>query len=147
MTHPFYDFTVHNEALWFEFDSVGKRTIRKIVLYQELPVPNVYNLALGDIDENGQANFKTTSDNGDRDMILATVIQTMIAFFEQKPQASISFTGGDSTLRTRLYQAAIARELEQASERFLIYGVTDNDLEPFERNKTYHGFVISLKHS
>lgn len=147
MTHPFYDFTVLNEALRFEFVSVGNRVIRKVIVYQKLPFPNVYNLALGDIDERGQPNFKVISDNGDRDMVLATVVQTMIAFFEQKPQASVTFTGGDSTLRTRLYQAVIARELEQVSDRFTIYGVTDNDLEPFERNKTYHGFVISLKHS
>lgn len=147
MTHPFYDFTIYNESLRFEFDSVGKQTIRKVILYQKLPIPNIYNLALGDIDENGQANFEVISDNGDRNMVLATVVQTMIAFFERKPQASISFTEGDSILRTRLYQAAIARELELASERFVIHGIIDSELQLFERNKAYHGFVISRKHS
>ena len=34
---------------------------------------NVFNLAFGDINENGEINDYTISDNGDRNKILATV--------------------------------------------------------------------------
>lgn len=144
MTHPFYDFTIHNAALRFEFISVGQRVIRKVIIYQKLPFPNIYNLALGDIGENGKTDFETTSDNGDRDYILATVIQTLILFFEKYPQASV-FIAGNTPSRTRLYQVVIARELTEIQKRFEISGVTETGDEPFRREVSYQSFVISLK--
>lgn len=146
MTHPFYDFTVHNEALRFEFDSIGHRAIRKIIVYHKLPFPNVYNLALGDIDENGKADFEINSDNGDRNHILATVIQTLIVFFTRYPEASV-FIAGSTPSRTRLYQAVIGRELGEIQKRFEVTGVTQEGTEPFQQGKPYQSFVISPKQS
>ncbi|QKZ14674.1 DUF6934 family protein [Spirosoma sp. KUDC1026] len=144
MTHPFYEFTIHNEALRFEFISVSQRVIRKVIVYQKLPFPNAYNLALGDIDEQGKADFEVTSDNGDRDYILATVIQTLIAFFEKHPRATVFITGSTPS-RTRLYQAVIARELAEIQKRFEISGVTEMGDEPFRKGAPYKAFVISPK--
>lgn len=144
MTHPFYQFTSSIEALRHEFISVGQRVIRKVIIYQELPFPNAYNLAIGDIDEQDKIDFEVTSDNGDRDTILATVIQTLITFFEIHPQASVFITGS-TTSRTRLYQVVIARELGEIQKRFDVLGVTENKTESFSQGKFYLAFVISLK--
>lgn len=144
MTHPFYDFTVHNGAIRFEFVSVGHRVIRKVIIYQKLPLPDLYNLALGDIDEGGKADFEITSDNGDRDFVLATVVQTLITFFQKHPQASVFITGSTPS-RTRLYQVVIARELTEIQKRFEISGVTEIEDEPFRKGAPYQAFVISQK--
>ena len=144
MTHSFYDFSIHNEAHRFEFDSVGDRIIHKVIVYEKLPFPNTYNLALGDIDEQGKADFEIISDNGDRDYVLATVIQTLIAFFQRNPRASV-FISGSTPSRTRLYQVVIARELAEIQKRFDVYGVTEVRNEPFQKGALYQAFVISLK--
>ncbi|SOD88393.1 DUF6934 family protein [Spirosoma fluviale] len=145
MNQPFYQFTTSKEVLRFNFISVGHRTIHKVIIYQKLPPPNLYNLVLADIDKYNQLDDFSISDNGDRDKILATVIQTMFVFFEQYPNASVSFVGS-TPARTRLYQAAIARELDVATQRLAIYGLVNGIPEPFERNKSYSGFVIFQKH-
>ena len=144
MTQPFYQFSTTAEFVRFEFVSTGERIIRKVIIYQKLPFENIYNLALGDIDEHGQTDYEITSDNGDRDLILATVIQTMIAFFEQYPKASI-FIAGSTPSRTRLYQVVIARELAEIQKRFDVMGITEMGSEPFLTGKSYGAFVISLK--
>lgn len=144
MTHPFYEFTNRNESLRFDFMSEGARSIRKAVIYQKLPRLAAYNLVLVDIDEYNQLDDFSVSDNGDRDKVLATVVQTLFSFFEQHPHASVSFTGS-TPARTRLYQGAIARELDQARQRLDIYGLVDDQPEPFVRNKAYAGFVIFQK--
>ncbi len=146
MNQPFYEFTTSTEALRFEFTSVGLRIIRKVVILQRMTFPTVYNLALGDVDEQGRTDYEITSDNGDRDTILATVIQTLVAFFEKYPQASV-FIAGSTPSRTRLYQVVIARELGEIQKRFEVMGVTEHGPEPFSRAKGYQAFVISLKQS
>jgi hypothetical protein len=144
MNQPFYEFTTLNGAMRFDFTSVGLRIIHKVVIYQKLPRPDSYNLVLADVNEYNQLDDFSVSDNGDRDKILATVVQTLFTFFEQHPLAAVSFTGSTSA-RTRLYQVAIARELDRAGERLDVYGLIDDQPEPFERNKPYVGFVIFQK--
>ncbi|AKD54483.1 DUF6934 family protein [Spirosoma radiotolerans] len=144
MNQPFYEFTSSIEALRYEFTSIGQRVVRKVIIYQELPFPNVYNLALGDTDDQGKADFGITSDNGDRDTILATVIQTLITFFHKYPQASV-FIAGSTPSRTRLYQGVINRELGEIQKRFDVLGVTEDGTESFSKGKSYQAFVISLK--
>lgn len=144
MTQPFYSFISSVEAQRFDFMSEGPRTIHKAVIYQKLPRPAAYNLVLVDVSDSNQLDDFSVSDNGDRDKVLATVVQTLFSFFNQHPNASVSFTGS-TPARTRLYQAAIARELDRARERLDIYGLVDGQPEPFERNKVYAGFVIFQK--
>ena len=144
MTHPFYQFTTSVDAHRFEFTSIGQRIIHKVIVYQKLPPLNLYNLVLADIGADNQLDDFSVSDNGDRDKILATVIQSLFAFFAQYPHATVFFAGS-TPARTRLYQVAIARELEAAAPRLDIYGLIDDVPEPFERNKQYSGFVISHK--
>lgn len=86
----------------------------------------------------------TVSDNGDMKTILATVFQCIDVFLVRYPEAIVAFSGS-STARTRLYQIAIAHELQEATARFNIWGVTQESVESFQRNKPYEGFLLSLK--
>jgi len=144
MDQSFYPFqSIGPDACRFEFVSEGVRPVRKLVLYSETGIPDVYNLALADVSQAGLADYESISNNGDLTQILATVAQTMRAFFADHPTASVAFTGSTAA-RTRLYQVALAREVRAASTNFSILGLRGNDLEPFALNRRYDGFVVTL---
>jgi hypothetical protein len=145
MDKPFYDFEVRQEATRFEFTSVGKRAVRKIIAIQETTVPGFFNVLLGDSLPNGEVDVYAVSDNGDRDKILATVAQAMNQFLLLYPDAYLFFVGSTST-RTRLYQMAISHAWDSISNQFEVVGLNAaGQLVPFERNQSYEGFVVSRK--
>lgn len=146
MTHPFYDFdtTKERKDYQFHFVSVGLRIIPKIIIFERIYEPDIFNLILADRLPNGNIDILTVSDNGDRDKILATVVRALITFFEQQPDAWVLFTGS-TPARTRLYRIAISLELDQASEQFDVYGVCGGQLERFQANRPYDKFAFSRK--
>lgn len=93
-----YQTTNESDGLKYFFDSIGKKTIKKVVQYQQL-LPHhvielglsshieVYNLAFGDLIE-GINDFsdQTTSNNGDMDKILSTVANTAFNFLGILPK-------------------------------------------------------------
>ncbi|HAK76455.1 MAG TPA: hypothetical protein DCM71_06005, partial [Runella sp.] len=83
-------------------------------------------------------------DNGDFKKVFATVFQVLSTFLENHPLAIVVFYGS-SLARTRLYQIAISRELEQLEERFVVKGLANFIFEPFVKNKPYEAFSFSLK--
>ena len=146
MKQPFYDYTSENERLWFEFESVSDRkTVRKIVIYTPFDDdPTLYNLALVDAFPDGSFSDKSVSNNDDLEKVMATVIQTLLRFFEGNPSAMV-YIEGSTAERTRLYRIAIRREFSEIDTIFTVYGVTDSDTEPFVPNQNYQAFVIALK--
>ena len=61
-----------------EFINIGKNgAIPKRIAFTATELENVYNLAFGDIDVNGEIDDITISDNGDRNKILATVVNVV----------------------------------------------------------------------
>jgi hypothetical protein len=57
----------------FEFISEGHNgNILKRIEFMPTPWPNFYNLAFGNVNENGELDDLTISNNGDRNKILAT---------------------------------------------------------------------------
>ena len=148
MTYPYYPFEGSESALRFEFDSVSIQTgkiIRKRVEFSPTSNPNLYNLALGDVQTDGVIDIFSRSNNDDRDLILATVVQVIVAFLTHYPDRLILFTGSTES-RTRLYRLAIARELDNASKLFDIYGIRlDQRLEPFKPDNEYIAFIIRNK--
>lgn len=144
MNQPFYQFTSSLEAIRFEFDSIGKQIIPKVVIFNTKDLPGIYSLTLANLLPDGSLDDMTVSDNGDMEMILSTVFQCVQLFLDRYPKAIVAFSGS-SVSRTRLYQIAIARELQEATNRFNIWGLTQDAVEPFQRNKAYEGFLISLK--
>jgi hypothetical protein len=139
----------------FLFESAGpKGNLKKVVAYSELKdFPNIYNLGLGTIkiDDNGNEYIdgNEISNNGDRNKLLSTVAITAFTFTDRYPDKKIYFKGADE-VRTRLYQMAINYAYEDLSKKFIILGDLSEragifNLQAFERNKNYTGFVFAKR--
>ena len=62
----------------FDFISTGKNgNILKRIAFTKTESDNVYNLVFGDVDNDGEINDYSVSNNGDRNKILATVVKTI----------------------------------------------------------------------
>ena len=144
MNKPFYNFQVGAEARNFSFSSAGPRPVEKRIIYAETTLPDFFNLALADLEEDGSLNFYSVRNNGDLERIMATIAQTLLVFFQHYPTAKVAFTGS-TTARTRLYQIILARESHAVAVDFVLSGVKDGLLETLRPNRDYDGFVIALQ--
>lgn len=148
MQYEFYsDLTIARDLRVFEFVSEGKYgSIRKRVAFIPTELPDVYNLAFGDIKEEGEIDDYSISDNGDRNKILATLAKVVELYTDKYPERWIYFRG--STMeRTRLYRMAVGLNLEELSEKFEIYAeVNDSeDFLPFHINMQISAFLVKRK--
>lgn len=146
MKLPRYSLRSSENLLTFEFNSVGpKGSIAKLIQYSETNLKGVYNLAFGDKDLNtGQIDDNVISNNGDSEMVLATVVASVYAFTDLYPEAYVYATG--STLaRTRLYRMGISKYLDEVVENFEIFGEFDGDWQPFERDVDCISFLVKRK--
>lgn len=142
MRHNFYPFLASQNYLSFKFESnCDGRKISKVVEYVEVE-EQIYNLAFGDIDENGELDDLSVSANRDMEKVLATVVQTIFVFFEMNPETTLFFQGS-TPARTRLYQIVITKAKANWAEDFVIHGICDEQVEPFESNKPYTAFLIN----
>jgi hypothetical protein len=131
----------------FDFVSLGKKgTIRKRVSFTLTEVEDVYNLAFGDLGEDGEIDDYSVSDNGDRNKVLATVSYIVEAYTNQYPGRWIFFEGSTES-RTRLYRMAIGLHLEELSFKFEIYGLVSQQMVPFSKGLEVSGFLITKKKS
>jgi hypothetical protein len=135
----------------FTFISEGRHgDLVKIVVFDEIEdKPNTFNLALGTIQPDGEIDFITTSNNGDRNKLLATVAGIVGIFLEHHPGKNVYITGSDNR-RTLLYQRAIAYGYNDLIQMFNIYGDASIDssrgeFELFDKLKTYSGFLVERK--
>ncbi|HAK75730.1 MAG TPA: hypothetical protein DCR35_19710 [Runella sp.] len=144
MQHPFYEFSILDNAHRFEFESIGPRKIRKLVYFDKTDIPNFYNLSLGDQLSNGKVSFITVSNNNDRDKVIATTIQILLHFLAIYPDAYVLFSGNTAE-RTRLYKIIIARELATNQTNLSFWGMDEEgNIQPFDKNKSYIGFILSF---
>jgi hypothetical protein len=126
----------------FDFISFGKNgPVGKRVSFSSTDVDNVYNLAFGDVDERGELNDISVSNNGDRNKVLATVVNIVISYTNRFPERWILFQGSTES-RTRLYRMAIGLNLEELSVKFDIYGFVGNELVTFAKNLNVNMFLI-----
>ena len=141
-----YNYDSAENSLYFEFQSISpKRTIQKIVIYTPIEShSNIYNLALGDLLENGEVSDSIVSDNGDLKRVIATVVQTMLDFFRKYPDCSIYFKG-NTPERTRLYRIIINKEFKEATRTFQLFGIINSKIVAFEPNIPFESFVIKLR--
>ena len=147
MNYPKYQLKAERNLTTFEFVSVGKKgNIRKIILYRETNLKGVFNLGFGDKNEiTGDIDDLIKTDNGDSEMVLATVASTVYAFYTKFPDASI-YVVGSTASRTRLYQIGIAKNIVEISDDFYVYGqINEEDWEDFTKNKNYLAFLIQKK--
>jgi hypothetical protein len=146
------DVIVNSDFLQYEFISIGpKGEVKKCIQFTETNNPSIFNLAFGNLLNDGSINDLTIDNNLDRNKILATVVSTVYEFCSFYPEKWVFFNG--STIgRTRLYRMAITINLEELSNDFDILGVLKNwDGEfvnvPFKKETNYFGFLVKLKNT
>jgi hypothetical protein len=106
-----YPYINSNDFQDYEFYSDGpKGWIKKIVMFTKIPnsEPPIYNLGFGDQDPNSEkTDDVVVNNNEDRDIVLATVANTIVEFCNHYGNHYI-YAKGSTTARTRLYQMGIA---------------------------------------
>lgn len=131
----------------FEFISAGKNgNILKRVEFTPTYLPNVFNLAFGDINETGELDDMIISNNGDRNKILATILNIVDRYTLRFPERYVYFKGSTEQ-RTRLYRIAVSLHIDELSEFFEIYGdVTGNlNFVWFHKGLKINAFLIKRK--
>ena len=147
MKYSRYEYQANEELCYYEFTSIGIRgKIKKVVEYSKMNIPNFYNLAFGDYDEQKQEiDDVAVTNNGDSLKVLATVASTVYAFTDKYPNANI-FVTGSTEVRTRLYRMGITNNLAEIQEDFYLYGMkSDQTFEEFIIGEDYIGFLVTKK--
>jgi hypothetical protein len=131
----------------FEFISEGHNgNILKRIEFVPTQWPGVYNLAFGDIKENGVLDDLMISNNGDRNKILATIVKVIESYTNKYPDRWIYFEGSTEH-RTRLYRMAVSLHLEELSEMFEILADLNGNWEfvRFQKGLNIKAFLIRRK--
>ncbi len=77
-------------------------------------------------------------------MILYTVAEIVYSFTEKRKDVWI-YAEGSTAPRTRLYQMAIANNIEMIEKEFIVLGFSETEMEPFQLNKNYTAFLVKRK--
>ena len=143
-----YELKAGSNLETFEFLSEGiKGQILKVIQFQQMNHPNLYNLAFGDKDyQTGIIDDKVVTDNGDSIKVLATVVSAVYAFADKHPDCWIYATGSTSS-RTRLYQIGINKYYDIVVEDFDIMGEHRNEWEVYQFGKSYQAFAVHRKNN
>lgn len=141
-----YELKAGRNLTTFEFLSEGpKGKITKLIQFQQMNLPNLYNLAFGDlISLTGKIDDKVVTDNGDSEKVLATVVAAVYAFTGQYQNVWVYATGSTAA-RTRLYRIGINKYFEAADEDFDIMGELQSEWQWYEKGKDYQAFAVHRK--
>ncbi len=141
-----YKYISTNNFQDYIFYSDGpKGTIKKVIRYTKIgDDPVVYNLSFGDENNAGVVSDSVTSNNQDKDKILATVATTINKFCDHYGDHYIYAEGSNSS-RTRLYQMGIARLWTEISMDFDVWGYKDGHWQQFTTNINYEAFLVKRK--
>lgn len=144
MNFPPYSFVHSSDGLVYAFRSISdQHTIQKYVIFSTLESP-VYNLALVDLDKDGQLSDTVVSNNKDMERVFSTVIQIILHFLKKEPTAEILFSGSTPE-RIRLYRIIINKYIDDVTGSLSVYGIgVDQQREIFQKNRPYTSFVVSL---
>jgi len=135
----------------YSFISKGpKGDLLKLVKFNSLSqIPDSHNLALGTI--RGEiTDYNETTNNNDRDKVLAAVFYIAQIFSHRYPEQKI-FIKGRNGVTTRLYRGAINRVYKEIIKEYFIYGgfyaaATNNyDFELFDGNRYYEAFLFERR--
>ena len=141
-----YELKAGRNLTTFEFLSEGRKgKIIKIIQFQLMNLPNLYNLAFGDKNsETGELDDLIVTDNGDFEKVLATVTAAIYAFADHYPDAWVYATGSTEA-RTRLYKMGINKYFDIVEADFNIMGEYKNEWEWYEKGKNYQAFAVQRK--
>ena len=140
-----YSYQTNESFLDYEFVSEGpKGKIKKVVRFSGI-TNNVYNLGFGDLnEETGEISDTIVTNNNDSRKVLATVVATVHDFTQLHPEAWI-IAKGSTQSRTRLYRIGITNYLREINKEFELYGLKDNQWQPFEKRRDYEAFLVKRK--
>lgn len=146
MKHEIYsNLSITDDFSIFEFLSVGpKGIIPKRIEFMPTEHLNAYSLAFGDINEKGEINDYSISNNGDRNKILATIYHTIEIHLNRYPNRIIYFTGSTEE-RTRLYRMVINNNIQEFELKYDILVEQEHSFVPFKPNIEAIGFLIKKK--
>jgi hypothetical protein len=142
-----YPYLSSRDYLDYEFYSEGpKGQIKKVVMFTKMQDdPVVYNLAFGDEDPvTGIVNDSVTTDNKDRNIVLATVAETINDFCDHYGSHYI-YAKGSTIARTRLYQMNVSNLLYEISMDFNVFGSIDGVIYKFQKNVNYDALLVKRK--
>ena len=149
--NPYQNIDTAPDYQVYEFDSIGKVTLRKRAKFELLDEDDqLYNLALCTVLEDGTEDCSSASKNGDMDMVLETAAQIALIYSNKFPDRKIFLRGSDQ-LRSRKYQIGINSHLMSLSATFEIEGVMINNqdeitlIETIQRGTNYQGFIFTRK--
>ncbi len=139
-----YELKAAPSLMVFNFTSTGpKGPIYKAIQFEYTGYPDIYNLAFGDIcHTTGRINDLVTTNNGDSEKVLATVVYAVDNFLDQNPKAVVYATGSTKS-RTRLYRMGLTKIYPEIKKRNLILsGRRGLTWEPFSNDVDYDAFLI-----
>ncbi len=135
----------------YSFTSSGpKGDLEKVIKFTAFPkVADTSNLALGT--KRGEVvNYEETTNNNDRDKIIATIFYIALIFSAAYPDQKI-FIKGRNKATTRLYRGAINHGYDGIIREYFIYGGTyiatidKYNFEPFIPSKQYDAFLFERR--
>ena len=141
MKLPKYELKGEKALTVFEFVSDGPQgKIPKLIKYSKTSEKDIYNLAFGNKNINGEIDDLAVSNNGDSEKILATVVSTVYRFTEKHPERIILATGSTKA-RTRLYRMGITKYIPEIKKDFEVFGFKDDGWHPFRKDIEYEAFL------
>lgn len=147
MDGPHYEFEYSSPQEVYTFTSEGKNgRISKVVKFQSVH-GNLFNLSFGDWNEKiADLDDLAISDNGDMELVLATVVRITRQFLTSNPGIYIYFKGSTAA-RTRIYRAIISNHYEVISEDFKVLGFSCGHWVKYEKNVSYEAFLIQNRYN
>ena len=137
-----YTYSADSTYLDYEFESIGpKGTIKKLVRLSKIDI-GIYNLGFGDLvdEETDSINDDVITNNGDAEKVLSTI--ALIAHdFTLKYPGALLFVEGTNATKTRLYQMNISKYWDEIKKTFEIFGIRNNEWEPFRKGVNYSAFI------
>lgn len=134
----------------YEFTSVGRREIQKVIDFTLLDDSDLYNLCLGDLMPDGRIDDLVNTNNGDLVRIFATVIAATVDFLERTPWAVVYFTGSTEN-RTKLYGEILRRNYSSIKDKYTVFAtfwrqnkLVKAEFDP-DLKKKYQEYYICMK--
>lgn len=131
---------------YYFYSSGPNGQIKKGVRFSKMSDhPIMYNLAFGDMSgHTDMIDDLVISNNNDRDIVLATVANTIFDFTANYGNHYI-FARGSTPSRTRLYQIGITAMLVDIKRNFDVYGFKNGLWRSFQKNTNYTAFLVKRK--
>lgn len=147
MNQPSYHPDTSPAFTEYAFESWGPQGIFPyLITYTYLPDMRVYNLCFGRRTIADTIDDTHNNSNGDRDLILATVVKSAYVFTNNYPDRYIVFKGSTPG-RTRLYRMLLSIYFHELSRDFNIWGLLENLWVDFAPNTAfqYEAYMVQRR--